>query len=253
MNSPIEVIALGRLALSFFPVLLVLGILYWWSVGGGSGLYAVIRMVGQLFLVGYVLTFIFESNRVLVVVGTLSIMLLVASWIALRPIQKKRATTYFEVLFSVMVGGLLTLVIVTQGVLDLNGWRDARVVIPLAGMIFSTSMNTISLAAERYESEIAQITPYFEARKIALRAGLIPLINTLFAVGLVSFPGMMTGQILSGVEPLVAVRYQVMVMSMLFGSAGLCAACYLLLQKRHVNDGTHAFQTAVGPVPKGTS
>ena len=236
MNSPIEVIALGRLALSFFPVLLVLGILFWWSVGGGSGLYAVFRMVGQLFLVGYVLTFIFDSNRVMVVVSTLVVMLLAASWIALRPIQKKRPITYFEVLVSVTIGGLLTLLIVTQGVLDIDGWRDARVIIPLAGMIFSTSMNTVSLAAERFEAESAQETPYLEARKIALRAGLIPLVNTLFAVGLVSFPGMMTGQILSGVEPLIAVRYQIMVMSMLFGSAGLCAAFYLLLQKRHVDE-----------------
>jgi putative ABC transport system permease protein len=100
-------------------------------------------------------------------------------------------------------------------------------------MLFSTSMNTLSLAAERYESETGRGVGYLEARQIALRAALIPLINTLFAVGLVSFPGMMTGQILSGVAPLVAVRYQILVMSMLFGSAGLCAACYLLLQKRH--------------------
>jgi putative ABC transport system permease protein len=160
-------------------------------------------------------------------------MLLAASWIALRPLQKRRTTTYLEVLISIGVGGLLTLALVTQGVLNLGGWREAHVVIPLAGMLFSTSMNTLSLAAERYESETGRGVRYREARQIALRAALIPLINTLFAVGLVSFPGMMTGQILSGVAPLVAVRYQILVMSMLFGSAGLCAACYLLLQKRH--------------------
>ena len=70
-----------------------------------------------------------------------------------------------------------------------------------------------------------------EARNRALNASLIPAINSLFAVGLVSFPGMMTGQILSGVEPLVAARYQIMVMCMIFGSAGIAAACYLFLQK----------------------
>lgn len=236
MNTSIEVISLARLALSLFPVLLVLGILYWWSVGGGSGVYAVFRMVAQLFLVGYVLTFVFESNRVLIVVATLSVMLVASSWIALRPIQRKQATTYLEVLISIMVGGLLTLVIVTHGVLDIEGWHEAHVVIPLAGMLFSTSMNSVSLAAERYESETAHGAKYYEARKIALRTALIPLINTFFAVGLASFPGMMTGQILSGVEPLIAVRYQIMVMSMLFGSAGLCAASYLLLQKRHAGE-----------------
>jgi putative ABC transport system permease protein len=100
-------------------------------------------------------------------------------------------------------------------------------------MVFSTSMNTVSLAAERYQSETSRGAPYAEARQIALRAAMIPLVNTLLAVGLVSFPGMMTGQILSGVSPLVAVRYQILVMSMLFGSAGLCAASYLVLQRRH--------------------
>ncbi len=67
------------------------------------------------------------------------------------------------------------------------------------------------------------------ARNSAYQAALIPLINSLFAVGLVSLPGMMTGQILSGVEPLLAARYQIMVMSMLFGAAGISTAVYLAL------------------------
>ena len=65
--------------------------------------------------------------------------------------------------------------------------------------------------------------------RIALEAALIPQINALLAVGLVSLPGMMTGQILSGVDPLIAARYQILVMCMIFGSAGLAAAIYLKL------------------------
>jgi putative ABC transport system permease protein len=61
---------------------------------------------------------------------------------------------------------------------------------------------------------------------------LIPITNSLFAVGLVSLPGMMTGQILSGVSPLVAAKYQIVVMSMLFGVSGMAAAIYLTLQNR---------------------
>jgi len=64
-----------------------------------------------------------------------------------------------------------------------------------------------------------------------LKAALIPIINSLFAVGLVSLPGMMTGQILSGISPLIAVRYQIMVMCMIFGAAGISAAAFLLLAK----------------------
>jgi len=64
-----------------------------------------------------------------------------------------------------------------------------------------------------------------------MQAALIPIINALFAVGLVSLPGMMTGQILSGVSPLVAVRYQIMVMAMIFGASGIATAVFLLLSR----------------------
>jgi putative ABC transport system permease protein len=94
-------------------------------------------------------------------------------------------------------------------------------------MIFAQSMTAISLAGERYFSELDRDQPYTTARGIALKAALIPITNSLFAVGLVSLPGMMTGQILAGVDPLIAARYQIMVMAMLFGSAGISAACYL--------------------------
>jgi putative ABC transport system permease protein len=99
-------------------------------------------------------------------------------------------------------------------------------------MIFSGSMNTVSLAGERLQSEIGRGTSYLEARRIALQASLIPITNSLFAVGLVSLPGMMTGQILSGVSPLVAAKYQIVVMTMLFGTSGISAALYLVLANR---------------------
>lgn len=70
---------------------------------------------------------------------------------------------------------------------------------------------------------------------MAFQACLIPLLNSLLAVGLVSLPGMMTGQILSGVEPLIAVRYQIMVMCMLTGASGIAAAIYLKLVTGHKN------------------
>jgi putative ABC transport system permease protein len=77
---------------------------------------------------------------------------------------------------------------------------------------------------------------YPEARRVALQASLIPTINSLFAVGLVTLPGMMTGQILSGVSPLVAAKYQIVVMSMIFGVSGISAALYLLLDHRGRED-----------------
>jgi len=67
-----------------------------------------------------------------------------------------------------------------------------------------------------------------------VRASLIPITNSLFAVGLVSIPGMMTGQILSGVSPIIAVRYQIMVMCMVFSAAGISSACFLTLVKSDI-------------------
>ena len=64
-----------------------------------------------------------------------------------------------------------------------------------------------------------------------MNAALIPITNSLLAAGLVALPGMMTGQILSGVAPLVAVRYQILVMCMIFGAAGLATSSYLVLQR----------------------
>ena len=97
-------------------------------------------------------------------------------------------------------------------------------------MIFASSMNAVSLAAERFEAETGRDVAYRDARRTAYQAALIPIINSLFAVGLVALPGMMTGQILSGVSPLVAAKYQIVVMTMLFGAAGISAAIYLRMQ-----------------------
>ena len=99
-------------------------------------------------------------------------------------------------------------------------------------MIFAASMNSVSLAAERFQAEKDKGLPYTEARQTALQTALIPIINSLFAVGVVSLPGMMTGQILSGVSPLIAAEYQIVVMTMLFGASGISAATYLVLVKQ---------------------
>jgi putative ABC transport system permease protein len=230
----VQTISLLDLSFAFAPVVIVVGVLYWWSLGGGNAVYALIRMLIQLLLIGYVLTYIFQADNALIVVGVLTMMLLVSSWISLRSLQKKSKLAYAKILLSISIGGVFTLLLVTQAVLTLDPWFEPQYVIPLAGMIFANSMNTVSLAAERFDSERHQ-HGYMESRRIALRACMIPVINSLFAVGLVSLPGMMTGQILSGVSPLIAARYQIVVMCMIFGSAGISAVCYLILIERGQN------------------
>ncbi len=231
MSKPVELISLARLAMTFVPVVVVVGVLYRWSLGAGTAVYGMGRMLLQLLLIGYVLTFIFTTEDPWIACGALTVMLAIASWIALRPLQEKKSGQYLKALGSIALGGVLTLLLVTQLVLDVQPWFSPSKVIPLAGMIFAQSMTAISLAAERFYAELPRVDSYETARGIALQAALIPMTNSLFAVGLVSLPGMMTGQILAGIDPLIAARYQVMVMAMLFGSAGISAACYLTLNK----------------------
>jgi len=140
---------------------------------------------------------------------------------------------YLYAFISIFTGGIFTLIMVVFGVLNLNPWYEPRFLIPLAGMIFANSMNAVSISAERFETETERRSDYIEARATSYKAALIPIINSLFAVGLVSLPGMMTGQILSGVDPLIAVRYQMMVMLMILGSAGISVAIYLVLMNRN--------------------
>ena len=229
-----QTIPLPELSIVFIPTVFMLFIMYRWKLKAWVGLYANFRMIVQLLLVGYFLTYLFETNEPIIIVGLVIVMIGVSTWIALRSFEDKTTKPYLIVLISIGVPGLTLLVIVTQFVMEMSRWFEPNLVIPIAGMIFANSMNTVSLAAERFESEFKRAENYINARQTALDATLIPQINSLFAVGLVSLPGMMTGQILSGVDPHIAVRYQIMVMWMIFSSGGIAAALYLILRTRMI-------------------
>lgn len=232
MNESVQVIPLLNLALVSIPVLLVIGILWRWSLSPGHAAYALGRMLVQLLLIGYCLMYIFEAENSLVVIAVLAVMVTVASWIALGTIKIRRTVLYKQALISILIGGGLVLVVVTQGVLQLQPWYLPQYMIPLAGMVFANSMNAVSLAAERMNAELERQMSFDQARNIAMRAALIPTINAMLAVGLVSLPGMMTGQILSGISPLIAARYQIMVMCMIFAGGGLSTAMFLEMSRK---------------------
>ncbi len=229
MNDSVQIIPLTSLMVAFVPVLAVIGVIFAWSLNTKYTIYAIARMLGQLLVVGYFLTAIFETDSSLVIIAILVIMVFSSSWIALGTVTVQRKKLYVSALCSIALGGLVSLLFVTQGVLHLTPWYSPQYIVPLAGMIFASSMNSVSLAAERLYAEMERGVLYPEAKKIALQAALIPVVNSLLAVGLVSIPGMMTGQILSDVSSLIAARYQIMVMCMVFGAAGISATCFLVL------------------------
>lgn len=219
------------LSMAFLPVGIVLLLMWRWNSEFKSSSYAVLRMLIQLMLIGYALAYIFKTDQSWVVLIVLSVMLFSASWIALRTIDVSKKFLYSRAFVSILIGGGSVLILITQLVLDLETWYMPSYVIPLGGMIFANSMNSVSLAVERMQSEMSNHGDYLIARNASLKAAMIPITNALFAVGLVSLPGMMTGQILSGVSPFIAARYQIMVMCMIFSSCGLSAIVFLLLLK----------------------
>lgn len=225
-------IELSRLLIAFAPVALVIGIMWHWRLQPGKASWALLRMLVQLLLIGYVLVYIFDAQSSLIVLAVILVMISASAWIALNTVSKQRKSLYGITLLAVGVGGSLTLLLVTQWVLQLETWFEPRYLIPLAGMTFANAMTSVSLAAERLYAELENGRSFIDARNIAFQAGMIPVINSLFAVGLVSLPGMMTGQILSGVSPFIAARYQIMVMCMIFASAGLSTYGFLLLVQR---------------------
>jgi putative ABC transport system permease protein len=231
MSAPAEQLSAASLALAFVPALAVVLILHRWTGRAREGLYGFARMLLQLVLIGYLLVYIFEARHYGLILAVLGVMVLAASWIALRTSALPKRHLYGLALVSVLLGGGSVLLFVTQVVLGLTPWYEPRYMIPLAGMIFASSMNSLSLAAERFEAEIRHGESYDRARSTAFRSALIPITNSLYAVGLVSLPGMMTGQILAGTSPLVAVRYQILVMCMMFAAAGLSGALFLHLLK----------------------
>ena len=143
-----------------------------------------------------------------------------------------------------MIGTGLTLFIVVYVIIQVEPWYSPQYVIPIMGMILGNSMNGVALAIDRLTSEIREKREIIETRlslgatsreavsdiiSSAVRAAMIPTINSLMTVGIVSLPGMMTGQILSGTSPIIAVKYQILVMYMI--AASVMISSVLLVQR----------------------
>ena len=226
-----HLISATNLLYLLIPTLVVGYFYYKWVDDKVEIFYASVRMILQLLLIGYVLSYIFEAKTSYGTIFIVIVMISVASLITLRNINLRNFSVYKNIFFAIFIGGSVNLFLVLFFVLELKSFNEPRYIIPIAGMLYANCMNAVSLVAERFEKEI-EIHSYEKARAISFKASQIPQINSFLAVGLVSLPGMMTGQILSGVDPIVAVRYQIMVMFMILGSSGISTIIYLLQKKK---------------------
>lgn len=197
-----------------------------------------IRTFVQLFTVGYVLQYVFAADRWLPVIAALTIMTAVAGHNAVSRQTGAKTGLMAVMTASIASGSAITLVLVTAAVLKVRPWYKPQYVIPLAGMIIGNSMTGAALAVNRLATELNLRRDQIEAALAlgatsreaaagalseAVRAAMMPTINSMMTVGLVQLPGMMTGQIISGANPADAVRYQIVVMLMIAGATAITA------------------------------
>ncbi|BCS55034.1 iron export ABC transporter permease subunit FetB [Geobacter sp. SVR] len=217
-------------------------------------LWASIRMVLQLLAVGYLLHVVFTVRSPLPVVLMLLAMTGFSLQVAGTRIKKRMPHFYRVAGSSIIIGcGGVTFYFCSL-VVGYTPWFDPRYLIPLAGMIIGNAMNGASLAAERLTSEMYERREEIEtalclgattrqaaepAVRAAYAASLIPTMNTMAATGIVALPGMMTGQILSGTEPIVAVRYQIAIMCAITGAVAITSFMLLLQGYRHYFTEAH--------------
>lgn len=202
---------------------------------------ASIRTVVQLLLVGYILKWVFALESAPVVLGVAGIMIAVAGHTAVtRPARTFRGAFWWAFV-ALVVSGIATSYAVTGAIIDVEPWWEPRYLLPLLGMILGNGLTGISLALDsllehlkerkdEVEMELAHGATRWEAAlppiQSAVRRGMIPITNAMLVVGIVSLPGMMTGQIIAGADPIVAVKYQIVVMFMLVAATSM--GCILL-------------------------
>lgn len=219
---------------------------------------AAVRAGAQLAAVGAILLLVFQHAGLAGACGWLALMVLIAGRVSARraaglPRALPIATAAAAAGTAATLGTLLALGVIAT---------SARVVIPVGGMVVSGAMQATTLVLTRLRDEARAARPAIEARlalglpatdafaphlRSTLRTALIPAIDSTKTVGLISLPGAMTGLILAGVDPLTAIRYQIVVMYMLLAAAALAALTAARLAERALFDPAHRLRDLDGP------
>lgn len=215
---------------------------------------AALRTTVQLLAVGYVLSWVFALESPAYVAALVLVMVGAAAWAAVsRSSRRFRGARpgAFAVLAAV---GLTTTIGATELVVGVDPWWRPQYLVPLLGMVLGNALTGVSLCLDsllesldagraRVETELALGATRWEAARDplreAVRRGMIPMINSMSVVGIVSLPGMMTGQILEGADPRDAVRYQIVIMFMLAGASAFGAMLLAGWTYRRLFDAQH--------------
>lgn len=237
-------------------LVLVNGLLSLWLKLGLERKLAVasLRTVVQLSLVGYILAPIFAWERPEPVLALALVMIALAGRAAVKRSGRTYRGAQLTAFAALLLGAGATALLATGVIVGAEPWWRPQYLIPLVGMMLGNTLTGVSLGLDRclaelderrdrVEGRLAMGATWWEAARPvaseALRAGMIPILNSMSVVGLVTLPGMMTGQILSGTDPTLASRYQILIMFLIAAATALGTAAAVLVSTRAIFDDQH--------------
>jgi putative ABC transport system permease protein len=224
---------------------------------------AAVRTTVQLLLIGYVLEWLFAPGRAwYFVLAMMSAMTLIAGISAVKRNERRYDGIWVDSIISMWATSWLMAAVALFGIVQIQGgehpsWYNPRYAIPLLGMILGNTISAVSLSLDRISHELASKRDQVEtllalgatrwesshwAIQQSIRVGMVPTINTMMVAGMVSLPGMMTGQIIAGQDPSQAARYQIMIMFLIAAGTSLGTVSVVLLAYRRLFTADHQFQ-----------
>lgn len=240
------------LLIGYLLIIIPIGIFNYFGTGMiKSTLIAIGRMTIQLFLIGLYLQYIFNLNNVWLNIGWVIVMIVIAAYTVIKRSNLNRKLFQIPILLSMLVSVLLVDLYFLGAVIQLDFVFEARYFIPITGMLIGNCLSNNIIALNsfyknlnreqmQYRYAIANGATKSEALRgfiaDALKKSLNPTIATTAVVGLISLPGMMTGQILGGSNPSVAIKYQIMIMITILVSSLITVVLSILISNRFVFD-----------------
>ena len=215
---------------------------------------ASLRMTTQLLLVGFLLDWIFTLNNPIWILIVALFMTTISTITAVGSTNKRFAEIYMSSFVSIIGAVFFIMFFALKGILKIDPWYSPQYLFPLLGMILGNTINGISLCLDRFmeglsvrRKEVEMLLnlgatsweSVYDLVRDALRTSLIPTINSMLVMGIVSLPGMMTGQILAGISPGEAVRYQIIVIFLIAAATTLSSTAVIILAFRALFSSNH--------------
>jgi len=216
-------------------------------------LVAAARMVVQLLLVGLVLRVVFAAASPVATSVIIVLMVLAAAReVAVRPTRRLQGAGNFRIgAVAVGLSSVATVVLALMTAIRPQPWYDPRYAIPLMGIVLGSVLNSASLGLDSFfegvtagraaiEAKLSLGATFHEAvadlTRSSIRRGMIPIVNQMSAAGLITLPGIMTGQLLAGMDPIEAAKYQILLLFLLTGAGGFAAAGVVYMAARSMTD-----------------